>query len=116
MKYLYAFFPIKIKVVFIMFFCNVGLGRFLKLRMTHSRSLAEVIALFFSPLSFTKKTVVQATFFSEELLIKTQMLARLHECLCKQRAEVPGHMNNTWKEKTDPLAEDGCRNGSQISE
>lgn len=38
-----------------MFFCNVGLGRFLKLCMTHSCSLAEVIALFFFPFKFHKE-------------------------------------------------------------
>lgn len=89
-----------------MFFCNIELGRFLKLLTMHSRSLAEVIALFFSPFKFHKENGGAGYIsFSEELLIKTQMLARLHE-LCKQQADVPGHMNDTAKDKTGPLAED----------
>lgn len=54
LKYLCAFFPIKIKVFFIMFFCSVGLGRFLILLMMLSHSLAELIASFF-PLKFHKE-------------------------------------------------------------
>lgn len=83
MKYLCAFFPVQIKVVCIMFSCNVQLGRLPKSLTMHSRSLAELIALLFFPLSFIKRTVMQVMgFFSAELLIKTQMLARLHDCLC----------------------------------
>lgn len=73
----------------------------------YSRSLAEVIALFFFPLSFTRELWCRLRccvfFCPEELLIKTQMLARLHERLCKEQAEVPGHMNLTRKDKTDPF-------------
>lgn len=111
MRYLCACFPVKIKVGFIMFVCNVGSGKIWN-PSGCSAWLKFKISDF--PFRFHNQNTATNTFLCRAFNETPDVHKALGTSLPTSGA--PGHVGDTKGHKTDPSAEDWWRNGSQIPE